>query len=492
MADFNIDLLKIDTNGQTTDFIHGMFASTFYPTISRPTRVTQQTATLIDNIITNMHEYPVTSGILYNDISDHFPVFNFYSMERSKREKYTTVYRRKASSENIKKLNIKIQNLNWDEVYTDSDPCTAYDTFLTILESQIKECLPLKKIKIKAYKSDWLSKGILISCKQTNLLFKKFKQNPTIENEATYKTYKNKLTHIIRQSMKMHFKNKFELYKKDCRKTWNTINEVLKSKNKKHMVNDKFTTSEGTSITDKNEIVEQFNKYFTNNGSSLNAKLPKTGEDPIQHIKHNTASCFCAPTDPTEIINIVKSGNSSKSSGVDNIDPYVVQTIIPQIANQLAHVFNKSLQTCIVPDKLKIAKVIPLYKNDNPEQFKNYRPISILPCFSKIIERIMYNRLYSFLTKHNILSEKQYGFRKKYATYMALIDLVNKISSNFDEKKYTVGVFLDLSKAFDTIDHTILINKLQCYGVRGSACNWFVSYLQNRKQYVVYNKTESD
>ena len=492
MADFNIDLLKIDTNGQTTDFIHGMFASTFYPTISRPTRVTQQTATLIDNIITNMHEYPVTSGILYNDISDHFPVFNFYSMERSKRVKYTTVYRRKASSENINKLNIKIQNLNWDEVYTDSDPCTAYGTFLNILESQIKECLPLKKLKIKAYKSDWLSKGILISCKQNNLLFKKFKQNPTIEIEATYKTYKNKLTHIIRQSKKMHFKNKFELYKKDCRKTWNTINEVLKSKNKKHMVNDKFTTSEGTSITDKNEIVEQFNKYFTNIGSSLNSKLPKTGEDPIQHIKHNTASFFCAPTDPTEIINIVKSGNSSKSSGVDNIDPYVVQKIIPQIANQLAHIFNKSLQTGIVPDKLKIAKVIPLYKNDNPEQFKNYRPISILPCFSKIIERIMYNRLYSFLTKHNIISEKQYGFRKKYATYMALIDLVDKISSNFDEKKYTVGVFLDLSKAFDTIDHTILINKLQCYGVRGSACNWFVSYLQNRKQYVVYNKTESE
>ena len=135
-------------------------------------------------------------------------------------------------------------------------------------------------------------------------------------------------------------------------------------------------------------------------------------------IQHNTSNIilkvfFFAPTDPTEIIYIVKSANSSKSSGVDNIDPYVVQKIIPQIANQLAHIFNKSLQTGIVPDKLKIAKVIPLYKNDNPELFKNYRPISILPCFSKIIERIMYNRLYSFLTKHNIIIRKTIWIQKE-------------------------------------------------------------------------------
>ena len=102
---------------------------------------------------------------------------------------------------------------------------------------------------------------------------------------------KKKLTHIIRQSKKMHFKNKFELYKKDCKKTWNTKYEVLKSMNKKHMVNDKFISSEGTSCTDKNEIVEQNNKYFTKIGSSLNSKLPKTGEDPTQHTTHKTQYC---------------------------------------------------------------------------------------------------------------------------------------------------------------------------------------------------------
>ena len=150
---------------------------------------------------------------------------------------------------------------------------------------------------------------------------------------------------------------------------------------------------------------------------------------------------------------------------------YVVQQVIPQIATQLAHIFNRSFITGIVPNKLKIAKVIPIYKNENPELFANYRPISILPSISKILERLMYNRLHNFLAEHNIISKKQYGFMENYSTYMAIIDLVDKISSNIDNKKHSIGIFIDLSKAFDTIDHKILLRKLQCYGIRGIACS---------------------
>ena len=146
--------------------------------------------------------------------------------------------------------------------------------------------------------------------------------------------------------------------------------------------------------------------------------------------------------------------------------------------------------TGIVPSKLKIAKVIPLYESENPELFSNYRPFSILPCLSKTLQRLMYNRLYNFLAEHNIISKKQYGFRKNYSTYMALIDLVDKISSNMDHKKYDIGVFLNLSKAFDTINNNILINKLQCYGIRGNACG-LKTKLNNRRQYVSYNKADS-
>ena len=104
----------------------------------------------------------------------------------------------------------------------------------------------------------------------------------------------------------------------------------------------------------------------------------------------------------------------------------------------------------------------------------------------------MYNRLYNFLADHNIISKKQYGFRENYSTYMAIIDLVDKISSNIDNKKHSIGILLDLSKAFGIIDHQILLRKLQCYVIRGIACDWFKSYLENRVQYVSYNTKDSD
>ena len=146
----------------------------------------------------------------------------------------------------------------------------------------------------------------------------------------------------------------------------------------------------------------------------------------------------------------------------------------------------------MVPCQLKIAKVIPIHKNNDPNNFCNYRPISILPCFSKILERLMYNRLERFLNQSQIISEVQYGFRKKYSTYMALINLIDKISSGTDSNTFNIGIFIDLSKAFDTIDHNILFQKLNCYGIRGHILTWFRSYLEHRTQYVTYNNVNSN
>ena len=136
----------------------------------------------------------------------------------------------------------------------------------------------------------------------------------------------------------------------------------------------------------------------------------------------------------------------------------------------------------IFPDSLKIAKVTPVYKSGDNSSLSNYRPISVLPCFSKMLERIMYRRLYSYLQENKILYSKQFGFQTGHSTDHAIIQLVEQIYENFEENKYTLGVFIDLAKAFDTADHKILLRKIEIYGIGGTTLRWFENYLTNRKQ----------
>ena len=153
----------------------------------------------------------------------------------------------------------------------------------------------------------------------------------------------------------------------------------------------------------------------------------------------------------------------------------------------LKHIFNISLAKGVFPDELKIARVTPIFKKGSNTLVTNYRPISVLPCFSKLLERIMYNRLYKFLLENNILYQKQFGFQNAHSPEHAILQLVNQITEAFSQGKYTLGIFLDLSKAFDTVNHNILLEKLKAYGIQSENLKWFRSYLSNRKQFILYD-----
>ena len=155
------------------------------------------------------------------------------------------------------------------------------------------------------------------------------------------------------------------------------------------------------------------------------------------------------------------------------------------------YVSNLSFQTGVFPRELKIANVVPIFKSGDEMVFTNYRPVSVLPIFSKILERLMYNRLIDYINENKLLYKYQFGFQKGKSTYMAVLTLVDKISEALDNGDYVIGVFLDFSKAFDTVDHDILLRKLEKYGIRGRALDWFTDYLSNRLQYVTYNGAKS-
>ena len=178
--------------------------------------------------------------------------------------------------------------------------------------------------------------------------------------------------------------------------------------------------------------------------------------------------------------------------GYDMISSSVLKWTLESIYEPLCYICNMSLQEGVFPDEMKIANVIPLYKCDDPKLFNNYRPVSILCSLSKVFEIIMYNRLNAYLDKFKILFSYQFGFRKFHSTYMALMTLMDEITKCLDNNEYVIGLFLDFSKVFDTVDHDILLQKLSMYGIRGNALSWFQSYLDNRKQFVSYNGAKSD
>ena len=179
--------------------------------------------------------------------------------------------------------------------------------------------------------------------------------------------------------------------------------------------------------------------------------------------------------------------DEKKSHGYDNLSARLLKEAAGYIHKPLTYIFNLSLETGHFPEALKVAKVTPIYKKGPKSDPGNYRPISVLPIISKIFEKLVNERLIDFLECNTILYKHQYGFRKKHSTKLSLINLINTLLKSLDEGKITLGIFIDFKKAFDTINHSILLKKMAHYGVRGIPLQWFSSYLSNRSQLLCYN-----
>ena len=239
-----------------------------------------------------------------------------------------------------------------------------------------------------------------------------------------------------------------------------------------------------TEILGETSIANEFNNFFTDIGLKLAKKIPESSQSFESYMKKVNSEMENKPLSINELKDAFFSLKINKSTGHDDISYNVVSKCFGELCTPLKHIFDLSFENGIFPDSLKIAKVTPVYKSGDNSSLSNYRPISVLPCFSKMLERIMYRRLYSYLQENKILYSKQFGFQTGHSTDHAIIQLVEQIYENFEENKYTLGVFIDLAKAFDTVDHKILLRKMEIYGIGGTTLKWFENYLTNRKQYI--------
>ncbi len=493
MGDFNIDLLKEEDERAIHDYLNMILSFNLIPSINKPTRITEKSATLIDNILTN--NIDISSAILVTDISDHFLTATFSNERlntRSVQKGY--IYKRNYTNDNIDNLKEKLSKFNWSEVLHDHDVDEDYNTYLSILNNLVDECIPIRKHKINKKTeplSPWITKGLLKSINIKNKLYKNYKNSPTGENLHKFKTYRNKLHNLLRNSKRSYYDVKFKQSVNNMKHTWKNINSLL-GRNKQNLSHTHFKRDTGEYTSDPNLISNDFNDFFVNIGPNLASQIENENQNYSDFLFHpSNHTMFMQPVTENEILKIISKLDPNKSPGHDNINNHLIKKIANEICSPLTRLFNLSITKSVFPKDLKMAKVVPIYKKGDKELYSNYRPVSILPCFSKILERLIFNRVSSFIDKHNILNNKQFGFRPGYSTEMAIIDLMDKIHMASNIKKTTLAIYLDLSKAFDTINHDILLHKLEFYGFRGIVLDWFNSYLKERSQFVYYNNCKS-
>ena len=307
-----------------------------------------------------------------------------------------------------------------------------------------------------------------------------------------YNKFRNKVNRELKKSKKEYFNQYFEDNKNDIKKTWTGIKNII---NTKAIITPKTSQLlvNGKIIDDPVDIANCENDFIVNIGHNIDKEIPINNKSPDTFLKsRNNFNFLITFVTNEELIDIIKSLDCNKSSGPSSIPTKLLLLIPDLIVFPLCKIINISFEKGIFPEAIKLAKVIAIFKRGSTQDVNNYPPISLLSIFDKIIEKLMYSRLYKFLEDHNILYDLQYGFRKNKSTIHSLTQITEQIKCSIEKGMYGCGIFIDLKKAFDTVNHSILLRKLEHYGIRENSLHWFTSYLSNRKQYVYYNGYSSE
>ena len=496
LGDFNINLLKHETHPDTCNYLATLLSNSLLPIITLPTRITPQNATLIDHICTNISSDTFDTGIVLLDISDHFMTFHIRSLNKSCK-KSSARTGRKINDQTIDLFKCSLSSQNWENVISNSNPKEAFDNFFETLDICFDSSFPEVKPKASSRKytpiNPWMTTSLLNSRKFKEKLFSKKLKNPSHSNIEKFKQYNSIYTKLVRKARTMYYDNKFTEFSSDCKKTWSLINSVLGKGGKKVNIPEYFH-SNGKVLEDCVEIAEGFNEFFSTIGSELASEIPVSKKHFSEYLSEESNENFIFANMTEEIIfNAAGKLKNKNSSGSDGISTNLLKSILPTIITPLCHVFNLSYKLGFIPTVLKTAKVVPIFKSGDKHLFTNYRPISLLTSFSKLLEKVAATQIMRYLNKFNLIYNHQYGFRKEHNISHPLLHFLDKIYDSFNKptSEYNIAIFIDLKKAFDTCDPNILLKKLEYYGFRGMSNKWFENYLKGRYQYTCVNGAQS-
>lgn len=494
VGDFNVDILRGERRNRVNDYLDAIHELGYISLINEYTRERNCQKSCLDHILINnaqqLRDYQ--TFIIKTKITDHHAAVLTIPLNNTTKE---TTHMSKTSFVNFNKLKSILHREEWTNVYRHENPDKSMNVFMEILNTHIQKTTKTRMHNGFKKRTPWITDGIVKSIEHRDKLYKLTKEHPNDENlKERYKRYRN-IIHVLLKKSKNEYYEELLLENKNYpRKFWKTIRTALNIKQSENLIGE-IRNKNGNSLKKDKDKSEYFNEFFVKVGKNLaqRIRIPDQREylknfERRYNIKH---SAFLRPVEETELKNTILSLKTNTAPGFDKISPLLLKNIVNFILKPLLHILNNCFLKGICPSYFKISNVKPLFKNGDRTDCTNYRPISLISVFSKIFEKLLKKRIVNFIEKHKILNKNQFGFRRGLGTEEALCHVSTKIYSSLEKSSPAAGIFLDLRKAFDTVDLDLLLFKLEVYGFRGVVLELLKNYLKERVQRVVVGSEES-
>lgn len=485
-GDINLDILQ--PNSDCNDVMSSFESYNFLPYITIPTRVTATSSTCLDQLWYNGFNVK-QSGCFINDITDHYTQFLILQSSIDKRS--CNVSFRDHSERNISLmcdnfhgvLNMYFETRDFLNINE------QVELFLDSFWDLYNACCPIKRRNVSANRliKPWISNTLRDCINNKHKLFRELKKG-NIER-GMFNAYKNILSKTIKHAKILYYRSKFESCKSDLNSTWKTVNMLIRGKN---IVPNISLSVNNLIIDDQKSVANAFCNYFSNVACELDREIPPQITSPLDYMGPISAHTFYAnPSSPQEVYNIIMS-LTNKNCNVKNIPVFIFKRLANDISIIISDLFNSSVTCGVFPTCFKLARIIPIFKSKDRLLVNNYRPISLTNLVSKLFEKLMICRMFKFVNQNNTLSNQQFGFREGRSTSDAILEFVDECISALDNRRSLVAVYLDFSKAFDTVNHTILLKKMYRLGFRGVILDWVKSFLTDRRIVVDVDGVLSD